>query len=165
MHASPRDRPKYEVLSSTWGDPGWDIETILLNDVRLPLAPNLFAALFHLRSEAVARLLWIEAICINQLDIAEKSTQIPRMKDNYQAAWRLVVWLGPAGQNSDMSIDLVEDMANIDLDSIPIVIKGEDTMKAWDALLKLVRRDWRTRSWVLQDVAVASSDPLIGCDN
>jgi Heterokaryon incompatibility protein (HET) len=135
IHVSPTDRPKYEALSYTWGDPGWDIETILLNDVRLPLAPNLFAALFHPRSEAVARLLWIETICINQLDIAEKSTQIPRMKDIYQAAWRVVVWLGPAGQNSDMAIELVEDMADIDLDSIPIVIKDEDTMKAWNALL------------------------------
>jgi Heterokaryon incompatibility protein (HET) len=122
------DRPRYEALSYTWGDPGWDIETILLNDVRLPLAPNLFAALLHLRSEAVERFLWIDAICINQLDIAEKSTQIPRMKDIYQVALRAVMWLGPAGQNSDMAMELVEDMANIDLDSIPIVIKDEDTI-------------------------------------
>jgi Heterokaryon incompatibility protein (HET) len=162
MHVSLTDSPKYEALSYTWGDPGWDIGAILLNDVRLPLASNLFTALIHLRSGAVESLLWIDAICIDQLDLAEKSAQIPRMKDVYQAASRVGIWLGPAGQISDMAMKLVEDIPSIDLDSIPIVIKDEGTMKAWDALLQLVRRDRWTRSWILQEIAVASSDPIIG---
>jgi len=58
---------------------------------------------------------------------------------------------------------LVAHMDNIDLDNIPVHIQDQDTRKAWDALLHLFRRPWWTRSWVLQEVGVASSDPLVGC--
>lgn len=38
--------------------------------------------------------LWIDAICINQHDLAEKARQIPLMTRIYSTAARVLVWLG-----------------------------------------------------------------------
>lgn len=40
------------------------------------------------------RLLWIDAVCINQHDQDEKSRQIPFMGQIYSGAFRVLVWLG-----------------------------------------------------------------------
>ncbi|KAL9120434.1 MAG: hypothetical protein Q9187_003013 [Circinaria calcarea] len=163
LHISPQDNPLYEALSYTWGEQSLGKCTIVLNNLAFSITPNLGIALYHLRYESVARILWIDALCINQLDDEEKSNQVQKMKDIYQKASKVLVWLGHAEQDSDVAMDLIANIGHINLDSIPENIEDRDTRKAWDALLQLFRRQWWTRSWVLQEIAVASSDPLVGC--
>ena len=38
--------------------------------------------------------LWVDAICINQNDAGEKSTQVPLMGSMYAGATAVIVWLG-----------------------------------------------------------------------
>ncbi|KAL8376856.1 hypothetical protein RB595_007809 [Gaeumannomyces hyphopodioides] len=41
---------------------------------------------------------WIDALCINQADLAERAEQVPRMRAIYSLATRTVIWLGaPVG--------------------------------------------------------------------
>jgi hypothetical protein len=54
--------------------------------------------------------LWVDAICINQNDIAERSAQIQRMRNIYSLALCSCAWLGPKGDNSDEAIDMLETM-------------------------------------------------------
>jgi hypothetical protein len=42
------------------------------------------------------RVLWLDAICINQEDNAEKSIQVPLMRQIYQQASQVCVYLGEA---------------------------------------------------------------------
>ena len=163
LHISSQDNPLYEALSYTWGEQSLGKCTIVLNNLPFSITPNVEIALYHLRYEDVTRILWIDALCINQLDDEEKSNQVQKMKDIYQRASKVLVWLGHAEQDSDVAMDLIANLGHIDLDSIPEIIEDRDTRKAWDALLQLFRRPWWTRSWVLQEIAVASSDPLVGC--
>ena len=62
----------------------------------LQVARNLALALEHLRLPSEDRMLWIDAICINQRDLIEKGHQVGRMADIFKPATRIVVWLGPA---------------------------------------------------------------------
>ncbi|KAK3364200.1 heterokaryon incompatibility, partial [Lasiosphaeria hispida] len=55
---------------------------------------NLYTALLALRHRDKPRYLWVDAICINQSDIAEKNVHMPQMHLVYQRAARVVVWLG-----------------------------------------------------------------------
>ena len=61
---------------------------------RLLVTPNCDAAIRYLRYEVTSRILWIDAISINQQDFGEKNTQVQMMGEIYAGASRALVWLG-----------------------------------------------------------------------
>ena len=76
------------ALSYTWGDPN-DMREILVNDVSVQVTANLEAALRQLQKKAPIKAgvkVWIDALCLNQGDDAEKAVQVPRMRDIYGQA-------------------------------------------------------------------------------
>lgn len=89
-------QPSYEALSYTWGESLARPEpTILLNDeCELQLTDNLHAALRRLRPRFWTRDLWIDALCIDQTDLEERSRQVSIMGAVYRSAWRVCVWSG-----------------------------------------------------------------------
>ncbi|KAK0108095.1 hypothetical protein ONS95_002916 [Cadophora gregata] len=92
--------PPYKALSYTWGDASVKVP-ILVNDSTLHVTSNLFTALEHIRAEDSPVTLWIDAICINQEDDEEKSSQVKMMREIYNTAEHTRSWLGPAGDGSD----------------------------------------------------------------
>jgi hypothetical protein len=155
MHSKLVEHASFEALSYTWGDSKSYTPTIILDGIRFPVTPNLWEALRRLRSEVVGRVLWIDALCINQNDNNEKGVQIQVMREIYRSASQVLIWLGEASTDSSLAINFIKDIPNIDLD------KGRD--EAWSAVRKLFQRAWWTRSWILQEVAMASSNPLVFC--
>jgi hypothetical protein len=83
----------YEALSYTWGGSAAG-RSIILNSQRFNVTDNLHAALLELRHMDQARYLWVDAICINQSDTAERNREVLRMLSIYQNAQQVVVWLG-----------------------------------------------------------------------
>src|SRR5436305_4814257 len=59
------------------------------------------------RHETDTLTLWIDQVCINQKDTAEKAKQVVLMGDVYSNANKVVVWLGQAANGSDELIDLL----------------------------------------------------------
>jgi hypothetical protein len=57
----------------------------------LGITQNLALALRHLRDSQRPRILWIDAICINQNDLPERSAEVRRMGDIYSTAWGVLV--------------------------------------------------------------------------
>lgn len=86
--------PAYEALSYVWGEPDFT-ECITLNDHPFFITPSLRYILASLRLEAQTRLLWADAICINQLDVKERNTQVAAMREIYSNCARDVAWLDP----------------------------------------------------------------------
>jgi hypothetical protein len=60
-------------------------------------------------SETIDHFLWADALCINQLDITEKTTQVRRMTQIYTNANSVWAWLGPL----ELDIQLVIDECNM----------------------------------------------------
>ena len=75
----------YEALSYAWGEPDDLGLKIWVNDLQFPVRKNLQCALDALRS-TVDRTLWIDAVCINQNDLQEKSHQVGMMDLIYERA-------------------------------------------------------------------------------
>ncbi|KAK5683575.1 hypothetical protein LTS10_005108 [Elasticomyces elasticus] len=74
--------PVYEALSYTWGAVS-------------QVTDNLWVALNGLRHRFIwSRTIWVDAVCINQLDLAERGSQVALMRDIYSSADRVNVWLG-----------------------------------------------------------------------
>ncbi|KAK4200865.1 heterokaryon incompatibility protein-domain-containing protein [Triangularia verruculosa] len=79
----------YEALSYVWGEPNSQ-HHVFIDGEKLVVTPNLHAALQHLRNAQLQRVLWVDAICINQGDTLEKSSQIQLMAKIYSKAARVV---------------------------------------------------------------------------
>lgn len=89
------DHLEYEALSYAWGDPVFS-ESIkeASSGAAIRITHNLYEALQFLRHEDSPRIFWIDAICINQNDLAEKGHQVALMGHIFRDASRVVVWLG-----------------------------------------------------------------------
>ncbi|OTA06113.1 ABC transporter [Trichoderma parareesei] len=85
--------PKYEALSYTWGDEN-DRREIAVNGYIVDVTVNLYSALRRLRLENETRVLWIDALCINQTDLDERSQQVQLMRNIYTLCDRTVIWVG-----------------------------------------------------------------------
>lgn len=85
--------PSYNVLSYAWGL-NTDLVSIQVEGQPFPVTRNLYQCLVNLRDETQELVIWIDAICINQGENAEKNTQVPLMRDVYRGAEVAFVWLG-----------------------------------------------------------------------
>ena len=74
---------------------------------------NLYSALRELRSSNHDRTLWVDAMCINQGDNAEKNTQVRLMRNIYAKAAKVVVRLGEGRKRTSAALELVRDFETI----------------------------------------------------
>jgi hypothetical protein len=103
--------PPFEALSYVWGNPE-PAKIVICNTHSKKVTPNLGAALDRLRNEDTERLVWIDALCVNQDDLVERSEQVKLMKDIYSQAWRVVVWLGEDDEdNAEAAIRVIKKAA------------------------------------------------------
>ncbi|KAB5515112.1 heterokaryon incompatibility protein-domain-containing protein [Coniochaeta sp. 2T2.1] len=100
-------RPVFEALSYRWGpDDEGGKETVTLNGWPFEVRRNLRDALRFLRRRTLPRqTYWIDAACINQGDVAEKTRQLRIMDQIYFRASTVVVWLG-AGRYAELQREM-----------------------------------------------------------
>jgi len=146
-------QPEYEALSYVWGDIE-PAKCIALDGIETSITPNLHSALIHLRSTEDVRIIWVDALCINQSFHDERNQHVRIMGDIYKSAKQVVVWLGDAADDSHLVFDQFKDDTVADSPTPPEVKR-----QAWLALL---RRPWFYRTWVIQEIAL-SRRALIMC--
>ncbi|KAI3329621.1 heterokaryon incompatibility protein-domain-containing protein [Ustulina deusta] len=93
----------YKALSYSWKneDVAPDV-AILCNSKPIYVSGNLHAALRRLRAPNEVVRIWVDAICINQQDNAERAYQVGMMRDIYQNSTEVLIWLGESGPYDDM---------------------------------------------------------------
>lgn len=78
---------------------------------------NLEVGLRHLRYVSKKRMIWIDALCINQKNIAERNMQVAKMGEIYAHAIRTIVWLGPERGSDEKAFEVLQEIAdNIEFD-------------------------------------------------
>jgi hypothetical protein len=143
----------YEALSYVWG--GSDKPQSIsirehnsksghdsTNGHDLPATENLHAALTRLRYPFYERIIWIDAVCINQNDEREKEQQIQFMAKIYALANRVIVWLGEAAEDSDQALHWIR-VAGGKKSKYP---STNETIQ--QAVIALLHRPWFRRIWV-----------------
>jgi len=171
------DRPCYEALSYCWGDTS-KRKTIVCNERTLSITESLYNALRRLQNEHPV--LWIDAICIDQSSNAEKNQQVPLMKNIYEAASRVLIWLGPLPIGNRSGLGVIRSFLNAkdaqkaQDDQRPWLVLSEAERKgyglprliesvtdpAYIAFANLLERAWFTRVWIIQELAV-SRDAIV----
>jgi hypothetical protein len=167
---------KYEALSYVWGDASVT-SPILLNGYPFEVTLNLKAALNHLRLESSLRVLWVDAISINQRDVEERNQQVQAMTMIYKTAQRVIVWLGESRDGSDRAFDHLYRKAS-EMRPPPTQTQRDDSGHEYASgnidpqisiatdispeEIALLSRPWWSRIWVVQEIAVAQ-DVLVQC--
>lgn len=100
-----------------------EVRTIIVNGAALKISVNLESALQHIRDPEFPRVLWIDAMSIDQKNDIEKSEQVTQMRKIYARAKEVVTWLGPSRDNSDLAIDWIQNFGaqahDLTIGSIP----------------------------------------------
>jgi hypothetical protein len=153
-------RHPYCALSYHWGNESFD-STVFIREPstvetfkgvhvphgakRLKVKPNLLEALKHMRQERHHISIWVDAICINQIDEHEKNSQVNKMALIYSKAYNINIWLGSdhteAGSSvSDTAMAFVTILNNLDL--IPKLVEDPIHIEQWASLFELLRWSW-----------------------
>ena len=121
--------------------------------------------------------IWVDAICINQEDLDERSQQVLVMDRIYKEARTVLTWLGPEDKLTRTACSTLKTIARQyqqygDSDIVPYRSTDPEayekagvpyiSMSEWEALALLYMRTWFTRAWVLQE-AILATDLLMFC--
>ncbi|TGO59941.1 hypothetical protein BOTNAR_0154g00170 [Botryotinia narcissicola] len=169
------DNPKYQALSYTWGDPS--IRAPITVDGHVSMATtNLESALRYFRDPKITRVLWVDAVCINQEDITERDvliwlgppelptrglrddedshveteSTIPSTSNHFKALKLLAGWFQSVERGETKSPHL--DFENKD--------KWRDALQC--EFWKPLKNTYWTRLWIIQEVALAKN-PIVHC--
>ncbi|KAF5228421.1 hypothetical protein FAUST_11090 [Fusarium austroamericanum] len=186
--------PYYEALSYCWGDQ-LSPDTIILKERiwsgeggNLDIGRNLASALRQLRHPKEERIIWCDAICINQQDLAERSSQVRRMSEVYTLANRVIIWLGPETSWSTVAMNtlrwvgeqIISFKYSVEFasmyydfaDTADLRFRVPDgplplSTEQWTAIEHLLDLDWHKRLWTYQEVGLADQETCavkLGCE-
>lgn len=166
----------YEALSYTWGGI-FKTETIVVNECSMAVTRNLYHALSHLQYEDAERILWVDAVCIDQESNRERNHQVPLMSKIYRRAEKVNVWLGQSHPLVEPVMQSLKALQNASLTVPCRSWKATDPrwralwyttftrdMTQNDELLTSLRKGadaiwtmpWFRRVWILQEIGFAS---------
>lgn len=183
--------PPFEALSYAWGDrlPQADI---LCCGLTANIGLSLHSGLCQLRplTAEPERLIWADALCINQEDIAERNAQVRIMGDIYSRATNTLIWLGEEDDDVARAMGLLHRFRGVwdtlglpdfswgQMQSLVVQFGGENNaqvesifraafgghpkhLHACRDIWMLLRRPWFTRKWVIQEVAKSAKHRMV----
>jgi Heterokaryon incompatibility protein (HET) len=126
---------------------------------------NLHAALQRLRLSDRRLLIWADAVCIDQSNVDERGKQVRLMQDIYSRAYETVVFLGEAGEEATLAIELgqkILDLAGrlpsgtiISIDNYESYYLPPSQSREWITLGMLYSVPWFRRVWIIQEFALS----------
>jgi hypothetical protein len=185
---------EFMALSYVWGDANdrRDLMVVGLGDdstpKRLSVTANLAEALPYLPWPDSRKILWIDAICINQEDMDERAEQVKLMAEIYASAKHVLAWLGPSTHDSNVAMNLLHWISDsIDVDWMSFEIHNKELQRTegaefiyfqllldlnfklpWDgpesqALESLFNRPWFERLWIRQEITLGEQGAVLIC--
>jgi hypothetical protein len=102
----------YEAISYVWGNPTNKVD-LICDGGHVSITRNLYNALCHLRHHASRRWLWVDAVCIDQSNLEERSAQVTLLKSIFAKARRVLSWLGPEDERDADALLLIEKIGRV----------------------------------------------------
>jgi hypothetical protein len=147
-HISLQDPGNFIALSYCWGDHTLTQE-LMVNGQSMYITESLAAALVSLQSQDHDVLLWADAICINQRDPIEKTSQVQLMRDIYRTAGQVIIWLGPSNKETFYTMREMKKLGD-QLIELGLWNLSSDEILHWDVEEKDTSKVASTKRAVLQ---------------
>lgn len=136
---------------------------------------NLVFALLHVRAYMKAvGFIWIDALCINQNDLAEREKQVRLMTEIYQKVIGVYAWLGRGRDDmkSHLGMGLIKELDTKASSTPPPAVADIEYWVAgklldpnyrehWDGLTRLLVRSYWSRVWITQEISVGRGVVLL----
>jgi hypothetical protein len=176
------DNPRFTALSYAWGT-STETEQITLNGKVVSIKGNLAYALRHVYQHWVDAFpherphqlfLWADALCINQDDVEEKSSQVPLMGTIFSCAELVMSWLGPESGSLSCAMDTIEMLylewaeQERDISDLRWILRHPSLCDArsaeqeeswsnarWEAIYEFTNLGYWHRTWVFQEIVLA----------
>jgi hypothetical protein len=152
----------FVALSYVWGDLN-DTLPIRVSGNRISATRNLHEVLQCLSASKFDQLIWIDALCINQMDLQERASQVALMGDIYSRASYVLAFLSPLSDAFNLGLDYIAlSAADPELHYEPslspyLTVRGfdarDETLR--DSIISLFATPWWTRVWTVQEFILA----------
>lgn len=138
----------FRAISYTWGRSDL-VETIIINSkYTLTVRRNCAFALRQYREHFAESPMWIDSICINQVDEAEKTKQLQLIGTIFSFAERVVACVGPHSDETEWMISAVKCNQYYSADA-------EQMEKLGKVCKDFGSRQYWTRLWIVQELLLA----------
>jgi Heterokaryon incompatibility protein (HET) len=163
IHTTLSQNPEYEALSYTWGI-AYATLPIIVDGKDMTVTENLRQALINLRSLVKNRVLWIDAICINQSNVHERNHQVQQMGEIYSRASEVTIWLGLETETGTGILSVLGWASRSSLFCMGFIERQSGYMHVgsrfneawWGHLERLYTHEYWRRVWIIQEVVLAS---------
>lgn len=153
---------KFEAISYRWGSDA-KLRVLKIDGKALHIPVSAYDVLWARASLWRTRLMWIDAICVNQDDNDDKNQQVGLMREIYDRAARTIVWLGDAPDAALVSSFLVEMFAQLENGmsdaEVALAHSGlkriRDDNPKWKALERMLVNPYWSRVWIVQEIVVS----------
>jgi hypothetical protein len=156
--------PRYTDSHFLLGGPDELYKSIAVNGQKITVRRNLWWALGHLRQRlpGMNQTLWVDALRIDQNNLAERSAQVSIMSSIYSIASKVLIWLGEESADSKAAFKAVAEF--LKEPQIPEWEAKERFPSTWNAFfdehrmkfILLCERPYWGRLWIIQEVCLAS---------
>ena len=165
------DLPIYTALSYVWGDAA-DTRPILLDGHSHEVTVNLERALRNLgRKASEPQKIWIDALCVNQQDVSERSQQVSLMDAIYKQSNNVIVWLGEWDLEAIISVQqtnrFLEDLASDrHFQHIPLLSESDgsydETRSEICSIIEyLTSKTYWNRAWIVQEFCLPKCAEIV----
>ena len=167
---------KFEALSYVWGNQATKRQ-IKCNGQIMSIGSNLLDVFCERARRQSIGFIWVDAICINQNDKHEKTRQVRMMRDIYEKAERVIIWLGKEQKSDRSGFELAKslyqkcngssynmDATTFDFEYFDCTSRGVPEPFGnpdWAALFNILSNAWFGRIWVIQELLVAQRSIML----
>lgn len=161
----------YATVSYCWGDSSAK-RIILIDEKPVSIGSSAAGVLYRMRSATSDRMLWIDAICIDQNSKTEQAQQVALMGSIYSMSRTNLVWLGDDHGTAGECVDIIQNLllgirrrtrnfqdlwSTFYSGPFPRLDSAMDSSTFVAPLSRLFESRWFSRLWVAQEAALAPS--------
>lgn len=146
--ASLDDDIEYSAIFYTWEEHVFD-QTITLDGIEFAITKHLYSALKIFRMGG-GPIFWVDQICIDQENIAERSHQVTLMTRIYSQPQDVLVWLGDEKENTFMAWYFAQNLLQLNPQWQILDVSAQS--EQWNGLFDILSRPWHSRAWIVQEV-------------
>jgi Heterokaryon incompatibility protein (HET) len=156
----------HTCLSYTWGEPH-NKKIILLNGKQYEIQSNLWDFLWTARANGISDPLWIDALCIDQRNTAERNHQVQQMADIFQHAKQVLVWLGSGNHQIENLLGVISIFGHQYRNAresdwcLPRQILQTAGSRFWNSYYALDKLQYWGRLWIVQEIHHAKNALLL----